>query len=139
MINCHYETQFKLDNETCFTDGISRVIRSEDGYDNQIDFIFCSDDYLLRINQQYLDHDTYTDVITFDYSIGKELSGDIFISIDRVTDNARKLHVSFYSELARVMTHGVLHMLGYNDKTRMDIKVMREKETEKIELFHVEQ
>ena len=101
-------------------------------------FIFCSDEYLLDINLKYLDHDTFTDIITFDYCIGNEISGDIFISIDRIKDNADSFNVSFDSELLKVMAHGVLHLIGYKDKKERDISVMRNKEDEKTKLFHVE-
>jgi probable rRNA maturation factor len=94
---------------------------------------------LLEINQQYLDHDTLTDIISFDYSVGKELHGDIFISIDRVRENAVEFNVSFEDELNRVMVHGVLHYCGFKDKTEEDEKAMRIKEDEKIKMFHVKQ
>jgi len=139
MIDYHYETDFKLENETDYTDWIARIIRSEDAALGQIDYIFCSDDYLLNINQQYLSHESYTDIITFDYSQGRQLSADIFISIDRVADNAEHLGLTMLEELLRVMSHGILHLLGYKDKTEEDTVVMREKENEKMELFHVEQ
>lgn len=101
--------------------------------------IFCDDDYLLEINKQYLDHDTLTDIISFDYCIGDLISGDIFISIDRVKDNAQEYDVSFNNELLRVMSHGILHYCGYKDKTQEDQLLMRAKEQEKINMFHVEQ
>jgi rRNA maturation RNase YbeY len=93
----------------------------------------------LEINQQYLDHDTLTDIISFDYSIGNELHGDIFISIERVRENAQDYSVSFEEELKRVMVHGVLHYCGYKDKSEQDEKLMREKEEEKMKMFHVKQ
>ena len=139
MIDFHYETDFKLDSKQYFTDWINRIINSEDYILEQLDYIFCDDSYLLNINQQYLDHDTYTDIITFDYTDGKIISGDIFISIQRVKDNAESFSVAFLEELKRVMAHGVLHLCGYKDKTDADVKIMRQKENEKIELFHVEQ
>ncbi len=82
-----------------------------------IQFIYCSDEYLLKLNQQYLQHDTFTDIITFDYTQDKIVSGDIFISIERVSENAKKLQLKFEDELDRVMAHGVLHLMGYKDKT----------------------
>jgi len=94
----------------------------------EIAFIFCSDDELLQINQQYLKHDYYTDVITFDYSENTDVSGDIFISVDTVRANAKKYNQSFDEELRRVMAHGVLHLCGYKDKTSAQKKTMREKE-----------
>ncbi len=94
-----------------------------------INFIFCSDEYLLKMNRQYLDHDTYTDIITFDNAEAKWLLvGDIFISYDRVSENAREFGVSLMSELHRVMIHGVLHLCGYKDKTKADKLIMTAKE-----------
>ena len=92
---------------------------------------------MLEINQQYLNHDTLTDIISFDYSIGNELHGDIFISVERVRENAVDFEVSFEDELRRVLVHGVLHYCGYKDKSEADELVMRQKEEEKMQLFHV--
>lgn len=139
MISFNYESDFNLDNETNYADWLSKVISSEIKNEGEINYIFCDDDYLLEINQQYLDHDTLTDIISFDYSIGNELHGDIFISIERVRDNARDFSVSFEDELKRVMVHGVLHYCGYKDKSEADEKLMREKEEEKMKMFHVKQ
>jgi rRNA maturation RNase YbeY len=91
-------------------------------------FIFCTDDFLLDINKKYLEHDYCTDVITFDYTVDNAVSGDIFISIERVEENAREFGVSFNQELRRVMYHGVLHLCGYNDKSEDEERTMREKE-----------
>lgn len=139
MISFNYESDFNLDNETVYADWISKVISSEIKNEGEINYIFCDDDYLLEINQQYLDHDTLTDIISFDYSVGNELHGDIFISIERVRDNAQDFNVSFEEELKRVMVHGVLHYCGYKDKSVADEKLMREKEEEKMKMFHVKQ
>jgi len=139
MISFNYELDFKLDNETAYSDWISKVISSEIKNEGEINYIFCDDEYLLEINQQYLDHDTLTDIISFDYSIGNELHGDIFISIERVRDNAADFKVSFEEELKRVMAHGVLHYCGYKDKSENDERVMRDKEEEKMKMFHVKQ
>lgn len=95
-----------------------------------ISYIFCSDDYLLEINQNYLQHDFYTDIITFDYTAENKIAGDLFISIDRVMDNAKELNVSFEEELHRVIIHGVLHLLGFKDKSDKEAKQMRIKEQE---------
>lgn len=138
MIEFHYETDFKLKHEIKFADWVSRVITSENCYPNQIDYIFCDDAYMLGLNQKYLSHDTYTDIITFDYSQAVQISGDIFISIDRVKENASNLEVSFEEEVLRVMSHGVLHLMGYDDKSKQNRAHMREKENEKIRMFHVE-
>lgn len=94
-----------------------------------VNFIFCSDDYLLEINKKHLNHDTYTDIITFDTSTeGKEISADIFISIERVEENAKNFKVSFLSELHRVMIHGILHLCGYDDSSEKEELEMREQE-----------
>ena len=139
MISFNYELEFTLENETVISDWLSKVIISENKKEGDINYIFCDDDYLLEINQQYLDHDTLTDIISFDYSVGNELHGDIFISIDRVRENALEFNVSFEDELNRVMVHGVLHYCGFKDKTEEDEKAMRIKEDEKIKMFHVKQ
>ncbi|WP_295333871.1 rRNA maturation RNase YbeY [Flavobacterium sp.] len=137
MISFNYETDFALDNETDFSIWLSEVISSELKNEGEINYIFCDDDYLLEINQQYLDHDTLTDIISFDYSVGNELHGDIFISVERVRDNAIDFNVPFEDELKRVMVHGVLHYCGYKDKSETDELLMREKEEEKMKMFHV--
>ena len=139
MISFNYEVDFILDNEEQFSSWLSDVIISENKFEGEINYIFCDDDYLLEINQQYLDHDTLTDIISFDYSIGNDLHGDIFISIDRVRENAQDFNVSFQDELKRVMVHGVLHYCGYKDKSDDDEKLMRQKEEEKMLMFHVKQ
>lgn len=139
MVIFNYETDFQLENESKYEDWIHSIIESEDKEPGEINYIFCDDDYLLEINKQYLDHDTLTDIISFDYCIGDLISGDIFISIDRVKDNAQEYDVSFNNELLRVMSHGILHYCGYKDKTQEDQLLMRAKEQEKINMFHVEQ
>jgi len=139
MIIFNYETDFLLENEKQYLDWISKVIVSEDKQEGEVNYIFCDDEYLLQINQQYLNHDYYTDIISFDYTIGNEINGDIFISIDRVKENAIDYKVSFHEELLRVLSHGILHFCGHKDKTEEDEVLMRKKENEKIKLFHVEQ
>ena len=139
MISFNYETDFELGNEEVYIDWISRVILSEEKKEGEINFIFCDDDYLHKLNVEYLEHDTLTDVISFDYSLGSELHGDVFISIERVADNAKDFNVSFEEEIKRVIIHGVLHYCGYKDKSDADEVVMRSKEEEKIKMFHVEQ
>lgn len=139
MVLFNYETDFILDNEEKFASWIDLVIESEDKIPGEINYIFCDDAYLHKINVEYLNHDTLTDVISFDYCIGDLISGDIFISVERVADNANDFGVSFSDELLRVMCHGVLHYCGYKDKLEEDVKTMRVKENEKIQLFHVEQ
>lgn len=107
---------------------IEQLIKEENKEAGDISVIFCSDEYLLEMNKTHLNHDYYTDIITFNYVDGKLISGDLFISVDRVKENAVKFEVSFYEELYRVILHGVLHLVGYNDKTGEEKKVMREKE-----------
>ncbi len=139
MIEFFYEDAFRLENEIRYIQWIGKVLESE-GYDlGDLNYIFCDDNYLLEINKKYLDHDTLTDIITFDYTDNKVLSGDIFISIERVRENAAMLDVDVKNELLRVMAHGLLHLMGFNDKSESDIVLMRKKEEEKINMFHVEQ
>ena len=128
MISFNYETSFKLENDLEISKWISRVISSEEFKEGDINYVFCDDDYLLKLNIEFLNHDTLTDIISFDDSIGKILQGDIFISIDRVKENANNFNVSFKEELSRVIVHGVLHYCGYNDKTEEDAKRIRDKE-----------
>lgn len=139
MVIFNYETDFHLENESKYEEWIDSIIESESKESGEINFIFCDDAYLHEINLQYLEHDTLTDVISFDYCIGDLISGDIFISIERIEDNAKDFDVSFKNELHRVMAHGVLHYCGYKDKSDDDSKIMRTKEQEKIDMFHVEQ
>ena len=128
-----------IENDRPFMDWLSRVAESE-GYSlSALSYIFCNDQYLLDLNQTYLSHDTLTDIITFDYVAGTEVSGDIFISVDRLKENAAIFKVSFEEERLRVMAHGLLHLMGYKDKTAEDQEVMSNKENEKIKMFHVEQ
>lgn len=138
MISFNYETDFKLDNETQYEDWISRIIESEGFDEGEINYIFCDDDYLHKINVEYLDHDTLTDIISFDYTVGNILQGDIFVSVERVKDNANDFNVPFDDELKRVLSHGVLHYCGYKDKSPKDEALMRSKEEEKMQMFHVE-
>jgi rRNA maturation RNase YbeY len=138
MISFNYENDFELQNEEQLSSWISAVILSENKKEGDINYIFCDDEYLLNLNEQYLDHDTLTDIISFDYSVGNELHGDIFISVERVQDNAKDFDVTFDEELKRVLVHGILHYCGYKDKSETDEQVMRQKEDEKIKMFHVE-
>jgi rRNA maturation RNase YbeY len=138
MISFNYENEFELQNEDQLATWISAVILSENKKEGDINYIFCDDDYLLNLNEQYLDHDTLTDIISFDYSVGNELHGDIFISVERVCENAQDFSVTFEEELKRVLVHGVLHYCGYKDKSEEEEQLMRSKEDEKIKMFHVE-
>lgn len=138
MISFNYETDFELENEAQYEDWISRIIESEGFDEGEINYIFCDDDYLHKINVEYLDHDTLTDIISFDYTVGNLIQGDIFVSVERVKDNANDFNVSFGEELKRVLSHGVLHYCGYKDKSPKDEALMRSKEEEKMQMFHVE-
>lgn len=138
MIDFNYETDFTLDNEEAIVNWLSKVILSENKKEGEINYIFCDDDYLHKINLEHLGHDTLTDIISFDYTVGNEINGDVFISIERVKDNAVDFKVSFEAELKRVLVHGLLHYCGYKDKTGTDELIMRSKEDEKIAMFHVE-
>lgn len=139
MINFNYETDFNLDNEEAIAVWLGNVIMSENKKEGEINYIFCDDKYLHKINVEYLDHDTLTDIISFDYSMGNELHGDIFVSVERVKDNAADFNVSFKDELKRVLVHGILHYCGYKDKSEAEELLMRSKEDEKMAMFHVEQ
>ena len=138
MINFNYETDFTLSDESVYEKWISAIIASENKKEGEISYVFCDDEYLHKINLEYLNHDTLTDIISFDYSVGNELNGDIFVSVERVQDNATDFKVSFAEELLRVLAHGILHYCGYKDKSEEEAVSMRKKEDEKIAMFHVE-
>lgn len=128
MISFNYENNFKLNNEAKVSEWISSVIVSEGCKEDEVNYVFCDDDYLYKLNVEFLNHDTLTDIISFDYSVGKTIQGDVFISTERVVDNAKDFEVDFIEELYRVVVHGVLHYCGYQDKTEDDASLMREKE-----------
>ena len=135
MISFNYENKFRLDNEKQLSNWIVAVIETEGFKHDEINYIFCDDDYLHKINVEFLNHDTFTDIISFDYSVGKILQGDIYISIERVRDNASDFKVEFEDELKRVMVHGILHYCGYKDKTNNEAALMRSKENYYLEQF----
>tara|TARA_B100000378_G_C18003372_1_gene398050 strand:+ start:734 stop:1165 length:432 start_codon:yes stop_codon:yes gene_type:complete len=139
QINFFSECSFELQEEERYTNWILKAAASEDRKVGEINFIFCDDEYLHKINVEYLDHDTYTDIISFDTTEGNLIGGDIFISVERVRENANEFSVDFDTELRRVLIHGILHFCGYGDKTERDADLMRRKEEEKMEMFHVEQ
>jgi rRNA maturation RNase YbeY len=124
------ETDFELKEESIIITWLESVVEAEGQRIEEINFIFCNDEYLLSINKAYLDHDYYTDIITFDNrdNISDHIEADIFVSIDRVKENAQNLNIQFELELSRVMVHGLLHLLGYHDKSEQEILQMREKE-----------
>lgn len=128
MISFNYETDFILSNASELDQWITKSIKEEGCKTGDINYVFCDDDYLHKLNVEFLQHDTLTDIISFDYSVGKELHGDIFISIERVKENAQELNIVFEDELHRVMIHGILHYCGYKDKTSQEKKIMRQKE-----------
>ena len=127
--------EFNIENPYQVINWIERVIKDKGFAQGTINYIFCSDDYLLGINQQYLDHDTYTDIITFYYSKSGVVSGDIFISIDRIKENASIYKTTFENELMRVIIHGILHLTGIKDKTEAEGKEMRRNEDHYLNLF----
>jgi rRNA maturation RNase YbeY len=128
MIDFNYELDFELENEEQTRAWISKCIEEFDKEEGELQYIFCDDKYLHKLNVEFLDHDTLTDIISFDYVMGDLISGDIFISVERVKENAKELDIDFKDELDRVIMHGVLHYIGFKDKTDDDKIVMRSKE-----------
>ena len=128
MISFSTETTFELPKSKVISIWLSSIILNEDYSEGEISIVFCNDDYLHKLNLEFLNHDTLTDVISFDYSIGKQVHGEIFISIDRVKENATEFNQTFQTELSRVMAHGILHFCGYKDKTDLESSLMRTKE-----------
>ena len=128
MINFTSKTNFQLRNKVALKSWIKKVVEKEGGQMEDLSFVFCDDKDLLDKNSKYLNHDTLTDVLTFDFSENNNISGDIYISIDRVKENAKTYKVTFENELNRVMIHGVLHLLGYKDKSEKEKKIIRAKE-----------
>jgi rRNA maturation RNase YbeY len=131
------EVQFRFSNSAQIARWIKSIIKKEGKTCGELSVIFCSDEFLLGINQQFLKHDYFTDIITFDYSSGKNIAGEIYISIDRVKDNATSLGVTFPQELKRVIIHGVLHLLGYRDSTKAQKQAMRLREDACLSLLPV--
>jgi rRNA maturation RNase YbeY len=132
MIEFSSQNDFNLKSETAIATWISSIIVSEEFVEGDISYVFCDDSYLLEINKEFLNHDTLTDIVSFDYSLGKEIHGEIFISVERVAENADTFKTGFDNELHRVMIHGILHYCGYTDKTVADKKLMRTKEDEAL-------
>ena len=135
MITFNYETNFALANETKVISWIKEVVLGESFKVGDINYIFCTDEDLHKINVEFLQHDNYTDIISFDYTAGKILNGDIYISVDRVKENAELYKTSFLNEIHRVMIHGVLHYMGYEDKTKQDKERMRWAEDKMLTLL----
>jgi len=117
---------------------INKIIEQESFTVEVLNYQFVNDHEMLKVNKKYLDHDTYTDIITFDYTEGHKLSADIYISTERVSENAVEFNTSYSQEMTRVLIHGVLHCIGYADKTPQEKQIMRNKENETLKLFHVE-
>ncbi len=130
MISFHYENTQKLENEAIASKWIENIIFAHGFEIGEVNYIFCNDAYLLKLNKEFLQHDTFTDIISFDNTLGKLIGGDIFISVERVQENAVKYKESFFNEIHRVLIHGVLHFMGYKDKTEEEKKEMRKKENE---------
>jgi probable rRNA maturation factor len=136
MIEFNYETTFQVEDENRLEKWIENVA-SENGFEvGEINYIFCDDEYLLKLNVEFLKHDTLTDVISFDNTLGKLINGDIFISVERVVENAKEYNASFEDELHRVMVHGVLHYMGFKDKSDDEIKQMRTAENSSLLLLN---
>lgn len=135
MITYNFETLFNLNDTSIISDWIHKVISNEGFETGEINFIFCDDDYLLNLNVAFLDHDTLTDIISFDYTMGNLISGDVYISIPRVMENASIFNTSFQNELHRVIIHGILHYCGYKDKSEDEKLIMRSKEDEYLNVL----
>ena len=128
MVQFFFENIEEITIPSLTKDWLNQLIISEHKKIGEINYIFCDDEHLLQVNQDFLQHDYYTDVITFDYVKGKTISGDIFVSLPRISDNSSSMKKDFQSEFLRVLAHGVLHLCGYKDKTEEEITEMRNKE-----------
>jgi len=137
MIEYHYENNFILEDSEKIRIWIEDVIKKEKKIVGDITYIFCDDDYLLERNKEFLNHNTLTDIITFNYCIDNNISSDIMISIDRVKENSTIFENSFNEELKRVMIHGILHLIGYNDKSEEEEELMRKKEDFYLNMFYI--
>ncbi|SDS52619.1 rRNA maturation RNase YbeY [Polaribacter sp. KT25b] len=136
MVEFNYVTTFQLDDENRLENWIEKVASNQGFEVGEINYIFCDDEYLHKLNVEFLQHDTLTDVISFDNTLGKLINGDIYISVERVTENAKEYNDSFDDELHRVMIHGVLHYMGFKDKDEVDIKQMRNAENTALLLLN---
>lgn len=134
MIDFSYQTEFKLSYENDISNWIGDVIVAEDFAEGDISFIFCDDEFLHGINKEFLNHDTLTDIISFDYSLGKQIHGEIYISVERVAENAISFGTKFNDELQRVIVHGILHYCGYKDKTETESEEMKQKEDDALNM-----
>ena len=134
MIDFFSETPFNLQNSEEVAGWISAIISNENFEEGEVSYIFCDDEYLHKLNLEFLEHDTLTDIISFDNSLGNQINGDIFISVERVKENTSSFNTTFENELHRVIIHGVLHYCGYKDKTKKDADLMRVKENKALSL-----
>jgi rRNA maturation RNase YbeY len=130
------DDSFRLQEQAKLSTWIAAIVTKENCTIHTLQYVFCNDDYLHELNVAYLDHDTLTDVITFPYALPPEVHGDVFISLERVRENASDLNTSFEEELHRVIIHGALHLCGYQDKADADITLMRNKEDEALQMLH---
>ena len=129
MISFHCkDCQYRPANKSRIAEWLNKSVQHQKKSIGNISIVFCSDEHLLQINKQYLNHNYFTDIITFDYSTNNVISGDLFVSIDRLRDNAANLEINLQLEVRRVLVHGVLHLCGYNDKSPADKKLMTAKE-----------
>ncbi|MBW8358773.1 MAG: rRNA maturation RNase YbeY [Weeksellaceae bacterium] len=135
MIQFFFENISEIPINPTVKQWLEDLIYAEDKKPGDINYIFCDDQYLLKVNRDFLSHDYYTDIITFDYVKGKTISGDIFVSLPRISENAVSLGQGFDSELFRVIAHGVLHLCGYGDKSKVEVLEMRRKEDHYLSLF----
>ena len=132
MVNFYSENNFELSLKDELSLWIGNVVSDEGHEIGEVSYVFCNDDFLLKINQDFLDHDDYTDIITFNYNLGKQINSEIYISTERVAENAKKFEASFEEELHRVMIHGTLHLCGYGDGNEDEKSIMRAKENEAL-------
>ena len=139
MIDFVYNTDFQIENHRVFSRWLVEVAAAENCLIHDLVFLFVSDQELLTMNKKYLKHNYFTDVITFGELEDDKISGNIAISVDRVLDNSKRYGVRFDEELKRVMVHGLLHIIGYNDKTKKEKLTMSQKETDALKMFHVKQ
>ncbi len=136
MIEYYFECEFSLDNYESYSEWISDIINLEGFELGELTYIFCDDAYLHKLNVEFLDHDTLTDILTFNYNLHKQINGEIYISIERVKDNSVDFKTNFDDELRRVMIHGVLHLCGYADQSTDEEREMRAKEDDAIDRFN---
>lgn len=135
MIEYNYTYGEPLKNEKLISDWISNIIQSEGYEPGDIVYVFCNDEYLLKLNKEFLNHDTLTDIISFDYSMGTQINGEIYISYERVDENSKEFNTTFEEELKRVIIHGILHFCGYKDSSPEQKSSMRQKEEECLKLI----